>query len=313
MNSDSFSQVAFGAKPSDFAPSHAGTAFCSSWPKFSLVDFNNLGAHATDGQLRHTYGLVDLPPANATIVHQGFADSDQSLDIAAKLAQIKEEMYTQFGLRVNTVFLNFCMPLKCALKPCIASSCDGFYGGCAPSDDSLKPENWQNKAMKRFPNMTIFQDTKDKLVWRKAGGGMNDILIYDQSGLLYEYGCSVETCIKGEPGFNSDVMTPLGYQNIKSLTHLAANTLGTQRCQAGSQCSITRQLAPDSLLSNEYVDIIVAAALIAAGVILGIVVPKAWYSIQNRFFSTTTIARDRFIQLSTIDDDVLNDDDDGFI
>jgi hypothetical protein len=308
-----YSQLPAFAKPSNYGASHTGTAFCTPWPKFSLVDFNNLGAHSVDGQTRHTYGLSDLPAANATIVAQLFADSEKSFDIAHKLVQIKTEMMDQFGLKVNAVFLNYCMPLKCAMAPCTAPNCnDDYYGGCAPDAEELKTEYWQGPIMKAFPNMAIFQDTKDKLVWRKVGGGKNDIIIYDQSGLLYDYGCSRETCIKGQPGFNSDVMTPLGYQNIKSLTHLAANTLGTQRCQAGSQCKITNLLAPDSMLANEYVDIIVIAGLVLTGMAISILIPKLWASIQAKFCSTTTIARDRFIQLSTVDDD-YNEDEDGFI
>jgi len=309
-STDDYSQLPNFAKPGNFAASHAGTAFCSAWPKFTLVDFNNLGAHSVDGQLRHTYGLSDLPAANATIVAQLFADSAPSFDIAHKLVQIKTEMMDQFGLHVNAVFMNYCMPLKCAQAQCTAANCDDFYGGCAPDAPELKLEHWQEPVMKTFPTMAIFQDTKDKLVWRKLGGGKNDILIYDQSGLLYDYGCSVETCIKGKPGFNSDVMTPLGYQNIKSLTHLAASTLGLERCQAGSQCKITNLLAPDSLLANEYVDIIVVAGLVFTGMMIAIALPKLWSSIQVKFCSTNTIARDKFIQLSTVDDD---DDHDGFI
>ena len=82
------------------------------------------------------------------------------------------------------------------------------------------------------------------------------------------------------------------------------------RCQIGSQCSITRQLAPESLLNNEYVDIIVVVILLLIGTSIGVIIPKLWANIQSKFFSSTTVARDRFIQLSTIDDD---EDDDGFI
>ena len=302
-----------GRDDRDYSATHSSTAFCTKWPKFSLVDFNNLGAHSKDGQQRHTYGLDSLPAANATLVGQLFADSSTSLEVAAMLMKIKAELRKEFDLRVNVVFLNYAMPLVCTLKPCAASNCEAYYGGCAPDSDVLSMAKWQNSAAIRFPEMAIFQDTKDKMVWRKLGGGMNDILVYDQSGLLYSYGCSSSTCLKGTPGFNSDTLTPLGYQNIKSMTHLAANTVGELRCQAGSQCLITRNLAPDSWMSNEYVDIIVAAILVFVGIGMGVVVPKMWAMIQNKFFATTAIARDRFIQLSTIDDDFGLDDDEGFI
>jgi hypothetical protein len=292
----------------DYSPTHAGTTICSEWPIFSLLDYNSLGAHPADGQQRHTYGLDSLSAANATIVGQFFATDDSSLAVAETLVRMKGELFSDFRLRINVVFLNYAMPFVCTTTECSASDCSAYYGGCAPDSDVLTPAKWQEVATKRFPNISVFQDTADKMVWRKFGGGMNDILVYDQSGLLYAYGCSQSTCISGMPAFDSNTLLPLGYQNVKSLVHLAANTNGALRCQAGSQCSITRQFAPDSLLNNEYVDIIVVAALVLMGAGLAICVPRLWAFIQNRYFSTTAIARDRFIQLSTIDDDGPGDE-----
>ena len=86
--------------PSDYSATHAGTAFCTHYPKFALVDFNNLGSHAVDGQKRHTYGLDSLPPADATIVMQLFADQQISLDIAEAVHQMKVELDEEFHLRI---------------------------------------------------------------------------------------------------------------------------------------------------------------------------------------------------------------------
>jgi hypothetical protein len=312
MSGDVSNSVSFKGTDRDFSPTHAGTATCSPWPAFALLDYNSLGAHPTDGQLQHTYGLDSLSTANATIVGQFFATEDSSLAVAETLVRMRDELKKELGLQINVVFLNYAMPFACTLKECPVSDCAAYYGGCAPDADVLTPAKWQQVASKRFPSISIFQDTTEKMVWRKFGGGMNDILVYDQSGLLYAYGCSQSTCVSGTPAFNSNTLLPLGYQNIKNLVYLAANTDGALRCQAGSQCSITRQFAPDSLLSNEYVDIIVVAALVGVGACLGVFVPRFWAFMQNYYFSTTTVARDRFIQLSTIDDDGLGDVE-GFI
>ena len=306
--------AAVARNPSDYSATHTSTAFCTHWPKFSLVNFNNLEAHRVDGQLRNTYGLSSLPKnANATVVMLGFSDSQDSMLVAKQITQMKSELESfSSNLKINTVWLNNAMPLKCAQRKCTSTSgnCDEWYGGCPPNADELKAENWQHLATEAFPGMAVFQDTKDKQIWRKFGGGKDDMLIYDQSGLLYSYGCSKETCLNGEAGFDSRVTDPLGYQNIKSLIHLAANTNGALRCQPGSQCSITRQLAPEGYLDNEYVDIIVVAILVVTGIILGVMVPKMWARIQETFCSTTAVARDRFIQLSTVDNDILNDEED---
>ena len=298
--------------PEDYTPSHANTAFCKQWPKFALVDLNNLGSHKEDGQKRHTYGLASLPKANATIVMQLFADQQISLDIAEAVHRMKIDLLEEFDLHINTVWLNNCMPFKCTQRKCTSGNCADWFGGCHPNAAELKLENWQYTASHSFPEMAIFQDTKDKQVWRKFGGGKNDLLIYDSDGLLYSYGCSSNTCLTGVPGYNANVLDLLGYQNVKSLVHLAANTNGAVRCQLGSQCSITRGLAPESWLDHEYVDIFVVAILIFFGITLGVVLPKMWSKVQDAFCSTTEIARDRFIQLSTIDNDILDDEPEYF-
>ena len=49
-----------------YAPTHASTAPCTKWPKFNLVNFNQVGAKV-NGISRKATGMKDLPPANATI------------------------------------------------------------------------------------------------------------------------------------------------------------------------------------------------------------------------------------------------------
>lgn len=54
-------------------PTHRGTQWCSKWPQFDLVDYNEV--YFRDENLENkAYGLDDLPAANATLVGQFFAD-----------------------------------------------------------------------------------------------------------------------------------------------------------------------------------------------------------------------------------------------
>ena len=149
-----------------YAPTHANTALCTHWPKFSLVNFNEIQDHG-DGISRKAGGMSDLPAANATVVAQLFADELQSRETVSKLMVLKNEIWNELHLRVNIVFLNFWMPLSCTKTTCDSSSsdkCQGWVGGCDPNSPALKKDNWQGLVESLHPELPMFQVSRSKIV-----------------------------------------------------------------------------------------------------------------------------------------------------
>ena len=180
-------------------------------------------------------------------------------------------------------------------------------------------EHWKHKNKKKEndlqQDLNSLQNRYDKLLngsmqvmWDLLGGGANDYLVYDKAGYIFAYGCSSKTCTN-PPSFSNDITTKEGYDNLKSFLVLAANSNPTARCGSRKADPLLKHFAPTSAAENEALDIIVVAVVLVIGMVLGIcLLPKlfAFVGILCGSASSIEANRDRFIQLSTIDD--LDDD-----
>ena len=168
----------------------------------------------------------------------------------------------------------------------------------------MKPSNKTGK-------MPMLQDTREKKMWNLLGGGANDYLVYDRSGYIFAYGCSLKTCTN-PPSFSNDITTNEGYENLKSFLVLAANSNPIARCSSRKADPLLKHFAPTSAAENEALDVIVVTVVLVIGMGIGVCfLPKLFTLMSIICGSTGSIEanRDRFIQLSTIDD---LEDDDGF-
>jgi hypothetical protein len=284
--------------------SHHGTYPCAKWPQAKLYDYNDKAD--TQDRLRKVKSLADLSVnANVTVVGQFYADDAHSRATAAKLAQMTREIQLKYGsLKVSTVFLNNWLPYKCAMEPaCTTPNGKSCIGGCLPGDSALRESNWQG-LYKPTDNISYLQDTKELQMWRSIGGGKDDLIIYDSQGYVFGYACGKDTCAK-PPSFSNDLTTPAGFANVQSLIILAGNSAPIARCMTKAD-PLLKHLAPTTLADNEAVDIIVVTIVLIVGMCIGaVVIPKLLSFIQRTcgFGATVEASRDRFIQLSTIDDD----------
>ena len=302
--------------------SHLGTFPCAHWPgDVKLYDYNQV-FKASHQRLRNVIGLDDLPRANATVIGQYYTDDQHSRDLAVQLARAGQEVAMQYHMKINTVLLNAYLPLGCIKAKACSGSGSGSgsngnrkrssecIGGCFPNDSELEEKNWQGllKPSNVTANMPMLQDTREKKMWNLLGGGANDYLVYDKSGYIFAYGCSSKTC-SNPPSFSNDITTKEGYDNLKSFLVLAANSNPTARCGSRKADPLLKHFAPTSAAENEALDIIVVAVVLVIGMVLGIcLLPKLFAFVGILCCSASSIEanRDRFIQLSTIDD--LDDD-----
>ena len=292
--------------------SHLGTFPCAHWPRdVKLYDYNQV-YKASHQRLRNVIGLDDLPMANATVIGQFYIDDQYSRNLATSLARAGQEVELKHHIKINTVLLNAYLPLACMTATACSSnkkSTIECIGGCFPDDPALKERNWQGllKPSNVTANMPMLQDTREKMMWNLLGGGANDYLIYDRQGYIFAYGCSKKTCTN-LPSFTNDITSKEGYENLQSFLVLAANSNPIARCGARKTDPLLKHFAPTSAAENEALDVIVVAVVLVIGMILGVCfLPKVFVRLIAVCGATTTIDdRDRFIQLSTIDD--LDDD-----
>ena len=224
-----------------------GTTSCDTWANFYLEDYN-----FNSPNYLSIYSIYDLPKADLTIVGLYFADDSTDQKSAVIQQQLGDELEKNLKLSINNVVLNYYAPMSCALD----TSCDGYWsittfwswwgnpfwtgnpdcyeyvGGCAPSDERLLPENWQNK-IANVTTMPIFQDTDWTDAWENFGGGKGDLFIYDSSGSLYAYICTQSSCTNGYSAtvaVTGGLLNDEGYDMIKDKAIAASENDGEERC-----------------------------------------------------------------------------------
>lgn len=228
------------------------TVPCDRWVTFYLQDVNP----ASGGSYLQYYGLGDIQPkAEVTILGLYFADDEDdqlTIEMQDQLGKELEDM----DIVVHNAALNYYAPMACAMLECEmywwnwnspmylpwwnTNNCQGYVGGCAPSDERLKPENWQ-LLLANKTTMPIFQDTEWEDAWENLGGGHGDIFIYDSSGRLFAYFCNQDSCPehtvgKGVnatvvPSNRGDLTNATDYETIKAQAIEASKQNGTERCR----------------------------------------------------------------------------------
>ena len=283
-------------------PTHKGTYPCAKWPSTRLYDYKK---KSDSSVLRNVVSLRDLGPANATAVGLYFADDKGSRDQASLLAKMANEIREREGLDINTIFLNNYLPFKCSEGLSSCPSGGACIGSCLPNDPAFKEENWQS-LFKLPSEMSMLQDTQELQAWRQFGGEKDDILIYDRQGFIFAYACSSDTCSQSNPpSFSNVLTTKAGYQNIQSLLILAANSAPLLRCATKKHDPLLKHFAPtNEIEANEWLDLIVVSIVLLVGMVLGAcLLPRLFTCLQRLCGSTMETNRDKFIALSTIDDD----------
>ena len=314
-NLDKFGEILCLRTKMSKPPSHLGTYPCAHAPKFELFDYNSESSYAKVG--RSSYGLSALPSANATLVGLYYADGPLFKSYMETLYHLKLDVEASHpGIKINVAGLNNFVPYICSETKCEdVPKCKNAIAGCPPDSKYLKDRyrfsslNKNNSKVARKVPYFLDESRGGNSVWRKFGGGVNDILIYDIKLMVFGYACSSQTCTK-MPSFSNDLLSAEGFDNIKSLTVLAANSNNYARCTVNrGHDPLLKHFAPTSMAENQSVDVIVILIVFAIGMIFGaIFVNNVFNFFKDKFCMTVDDQRDRFIQLSTIDDSELDEE-----
>jgi len=225
--------------------------------------------------------------------------------------ELRDYFLATEDLAINVVGVNNKFPMECAMEPCAPSElnhdCLDYWGSCPPDAPALAYNNWQGlMRVNKTAEMPLFQDTQDADVWnREYGGGHDDLFIYDGQGKLYAYVCSSKTC--SAPFLDNSLMTPGGYENIKSLIGLAARSSSSLRCDSswGGGVGGGEVSYKSKEISRELLVALVAMGGLLLGIFIGLFASRCFALVSSYFFPKSDNTK-RFIQLSTIDDDTFD-------